>query len=114
MLSDPYGQEISVLNKGGQLPTSFSLRQNYPNPFNPETRISFSINGQETQSVELSVYNILGQKVSTLLSSNLAPGEYDVSWDGTSSSGEKQAYGIYFYTLTVGDRRDTRKMVLTK
>lgn len=114
VLSDPYGQEISVLNKGGQLPTSFSLRQNYPNPFNPETRISFSINGQETQSVELSVYNILGQKVSTLLSSNLAPGEYDVSWDGTSSSGEKQASGIYFYTLTVGDRRDTRKMVLTK
>jgi len=62
----------------------------------------------------LDVYNILGQKVTTLLDDNLAPGSYQVTWDGTSSSGEKQASGVYFYNIVVGESRETKKMVLAK
>ncbi|MFH1891048.1 MAG: cohesin domain-containing protein [Candidatus Zixiibacteriota bacterium] len=114
VLSDPSAQEIPVSRKTGQLPQTFSLEQNYPNPFNPETHISFSIDGQQAQSVRLDVYNILGQKVTTLLDDNLAPGSYQVTWDGTSSSGEKQASGVYFYNIVVGEGRETKKMVLAK
>jgi len=114
VLSDPSAQEIPVSRKTGQLPQTFSLEQNYPNPFNPETHISFSIDGQQVQSVRLDVYNILGQKVTTLLDDNLAPGSYQVTWDGTSSCGEKQASGVYFYNIVVGESRETKKMVLAK
>gem|GEM_PF-2808008 len=114
VLSNPYGQEIPVASKQGQLPSAFTLEQNYPNPFNPETSIRFSVNGNEVQSVRLVVYNILGQNIATLLNKDLAPGTYEASWDGTDSSGEKQASGIYFYSLIAGDSRETKKMVLTK
>ena len=114
VLSDPNGQEIPVAKSVTQLPATFQLSQNYPNPFNPETRISFSINGQGIQPVRLVVYNILGQKVATLLDKELAPGNYETTWDGTNSSGEKQASGVYFYSLSVGNSRETKKMVLAK
>jgi hypothetical protein len=114
VLSDPYGQEIPVARKQGQLPSAFTLEQNYPNPFNPETSIMFSVNGDAVQSVRLVVYNILGQNIATLLDKELAPGTYEASWDGTNSSGEKQASGVYFYSLIAGNSRETKKMVLAK
>jgi hypothetical protein len=114
VLSTPDGREIPVVEKSGLLPTVFELKQNYPNPFNPTTNISFAIGGGEAQPVKLVIYNVLGQTVSTLINSELTPGQYDVTWDGTSSDGESQASGVYFYSLQVGDRRDTKKMVLSK
>jgi hypothetical protein len=114
VLSDPYGQEIPVARKQGQLPSAFTLEQNYPNPFNPETNIRFSVNGDAVQNVRLVVYNILGQNIATLLEKDLAPGSYEASWDGTNSSGEKQASGVYFYSLIAGNSRETKKMVLAK
>jgi hypothetical protein len=114
VLSDPSGQEIEIETKQVQLPLSFSLQQNYPNPFNPSTNIRFSIDGTQILSVQVVIHNILGQRVATLLETELGPGDYEITWDGTGSSGEKQASGVYFYSLSVGERRETKKMVLSK
>jgi len=95
------------------LPTSFALRQNYPNPFNPTTIISFSL--PKRSDVELTIYNMLGQTIRTLLSQSMPAGEYSVTWDGKDKSGSSVASGVYLYRLRVGaEFSETRKMVLLK
>jgi hypothetical protein len=101
------------------LPSSFWLQQNYPNPFNPTTVIEFSIAPEQGSSagvrdVTLDVYNVLGQKVRTLLNGKLAVGPHRIEWDATSASGERVASGIYLYRLQVGAESQTRKMVFLK
>lgn len=94
------------------LPTEFSLAQNSPNPFNPTTDISFAI--PRKGQVRLEIYNLLGQRVRTLLDDNLMPGVHTVTFDGRNEDGQNIASGIYFYRLkAVGEIR-TRKMVLLK
>lgn len=86
---------------------SFSLKQNYPNPFNPETRIDFTL---DTKSeVNLTIYNMLGQEVATLVDEVKAAGNHKVTW-----SASDVASGVYFYRLTAGDLTLTKKMVLLK
>ncbi len=85
----------------------FTLEQNYPNPFNPSTTIDFSL--QKAAKVTLEVYNVLGQKVTTLVNNRLAAGQYSVIFDATNFSS-----GVYFYKLTSGDFSQTRKMMLLK
>jgi hypothetical protein len=114
VLSTPDAQRVPVVEKQVALPSTFRLAQNYPNPFNPSTHISFSIEGNTAQHVVLSIFNVLGQEIARLLESELVPGEYDVLWDGTSDDGRMQASGIYFYSLQVGEARETKKMVLSK
>jgi hypothetical protein len=75
---------------------------NFPNPFNPETTISFSIH--EVSNVELSIYNIKGQKIKTLAHEHYSKGEYSVDWDGEDASGEKVGSGVYFYKLRVNSK----------
>jgi hypothetical protein len=94
------------------LPTSFSLSQNYPNPFNPFTTIIFELPTQA--AIDLSVFNILGQEVTTLVAGELPAGRHTVEWDGTSISGDPVASGIYFYRLTANDYSDLKKMALLK
>jgi hypothetical protein len=89
------------------LPKSFHLSQNYPNPFNPTTSIKYSV--LSTQQINLTVYNILGQKVKTLVDEEKFPGEYTISFDGLNLSS-----GIYFYRLTAGQYSETKKMILQK
>ncbi len=101
------------------LPETFALEQNYPNPFNPTTTIAYSIgvdsDGAKTQDVRLDIFNILGQKVKTLVESPKAPGEYVVEWNGKNSNGSTVATGIYLYRLQVGaTKRDTKKMIFLK
>jgi parallel beta-helix repeat protein len=93
-------------------PDQFVLEQNYPNPFNPDTRIMISL--PEMAEVKLEIYNILGQKVATLLDNYLEAGEYNVRWDGRDSEGEPLPTGIYLYKLQAGDMRETKKMLLLK
>ena len=93
-------------------PVSFSLNQNYPNPFNATTEISF--NTAATGNVVLDVYNITGQKVKTLINSELASGTHSVIWDGTNDEGKVISSGVYFYHLQVADKSETRKMILLK
>ncbi|GAB4336367.1 MAG: hypothetical protein Kow0037_17550 [Calditrichia bacterium] len=94
------------------LPRSVQLAQNYPNPFNPETVIRFAL--PHAQKVELAVYNLLGQKVKTLVSGNVEAGMHEVKWDATNDWGARVGSGIYIYRLKTADRMITHKMVLLK
>lgn len=89
------------------VPANFELGQNYPNPFNPSTRIDFQL--AEKRNVSLKVYNLLGEAVATLVNENLAPGRYTYEF-----SANNLPSGLYFYTLSAGDFRETRKMMLLK
>jgi aminopeptidase N len=92
---------------------SFRLEQNYPNPFNPETKIKFSISSNHLSAaqvpVELKVYDSIGNEVVTLLDKEMAPGEYEITFNGTGL-----ASGVYLYKLIAGENIQSRKMVLMK
>jgi len=94
------------------MPGSFMLSQNYPNPFNMATTISYSLK-QEAQ-VDLSVYNSLGQKVVTLVNETRPAGVHSACWNGLTALGTEAASGVYFYRLTAGPIRESRKMLLIK
>jgi len=94
------------------LPTTFALGQNYPNPFNPTTEVAFDL--PTRTHVTLTVYNVLGQQVATLVNEQLAAGSYVADWDGRSAGGNAAASGIYFYRLQTGQFAETKKMVLLK
>jgi hypothetical protein len=94
------------------IPGVFSLEQNYPNPFNPVTRIEFTLD--KAMKINLSVYNVIGQKVKTLASGRLPIGNHVLEWDGTDESGGLVSSGIYFYRLTTDNYARTRKMMLMK
>ncbi|MEW5994689.1 MAG: FlgD immunoglobulin-like domain containing protein, partial [Candidatus Zixiibacteriota bacterium] len=118
MLSTPEAQAVRVEGIDPELPTTFILQQNYPNPFNPTTTIEFSLgyasDGSLTQHVKLDIFNILGQRVKTLVDDKLTPGNYQVEWDATNSGGRKVASGIYLYRLQVDRESESKKMMLLK
>lgn len=90
----------------------FELAQNYPNPFNAATRIDFSI--PERGDVYLAIYNLLGQRIATLVNKKMNAGSHSLTWNGTDDRGESVASGIYFYKLESKDRVQARKLVLMK
>ena len=91
-------------------PSDFVLGANYPNPFNPATTIPLSVpDGAET--VDVGIYNLLGQLVRQVWSGPLAAGEHRLTWDGRDEQGQLVASGAYLYQLRVGDQLRTRKMV---
>lgn len=94
------------------LPNEFNLAQNYPNPFNPETVIEYQLT--HAAAVELTVYNLMGRRVTTLVNQTQPAGSYRVSWDGTDLSGARVASGVYFYRLQAGGEDLAKKMVLLK
>jgi hypothetical protein len=97
----------------GQVPGYYVLRQNYPNPFNASTTIAFEL-PEEAVGASLAIYNVLGQKVATLLEEPLGPGRYQITWDGTAEAGHNVASGIYFYSLQAGNWRETKRMILIR
>jgi hypothetical protein len=103
---------VTSADDGQQLPMATSLAQNYPNPFNARTMISFNLS--EPGNVELSVYNIVGQKVATLVNGEYNAGSYNIAWDGTDSSGKVVSSGIYYYRLAANGETETMKMTLLK
>lgn len=94
------------------VPHRFSLSQNYPNPFNPDTKIDFSI--PRNSKVRLCIYNVMGQRIKTLMDETKTPGYYDVIWDGRNQKGEEVASGTYIYKLEADDFKQTKKMILLK
>jgi WD40 repeat protein len=94
------------------LPRKISLAQNYPNPFNPTTRIGFSL--PNPGNVRLEVFNNLGQTVRCLADSYFDAGYHSVTWDGRTDGGAEAASGMYYYRLTSGNHRISRKMTLLK
>ena len=89
------------------IPAEFRLHNNYPNPFNPETNIKFEIPGSSL--VIITIYDLLGNKITTLLNQHLSAGVYKVNWIATNL-----ASGIYFYRMESKDFIDTKRMVLLK
>ena len=83
---------------------------NYPNPFNPETTISFSI--PEESKVDLSIFNIKGQKIRSLLNDQITAGEYSIVWNGEDASGKKVSSGVYLYKLHINDKTELVKRCL--
>lgn len=94
-------------------PTEFSLSQNYPNPFNPNTLIEYVIardpDKSGKQSVTLKIYDILGIEIATLVNEEKSPGNYSVTFDGSTLTS-----GIYFYQLRANNFVETKKMILMK
>jgi uncharacterized delta-60 repeat protein len=93
-------------------PSEFSLFQNYPNPFNPATNIEFQLS--KSGQVKIEIFNILGQKVRTLVDQYLKAGYKLVDWDGKDNSGNDVSSGIYFFRLQAGEFAQTKKMVLLR
>ena len=107
-IMDWFGTVISVDDDEGIVtPLAFGLEQNYPNPFNPLTEINYSID--KAGQTKLVVYNLLGQKVVTLVDRYKLPGRFRVQWDASEF-----ASGVYFYRLTTGGNTKVRKMILLK
>jgi len=94
------------------LPTKFALMQNAPNPFNPTTNIAYDL--PAPAHVRLEIFNVLGQRVRTLVDNNQPAGSQSVIWDGNDNSGTSVASGIYFYRISAGDFNATKKMMMLK
>ena len=121
---NPKAWGIRILEAGGATgveakdmaiitPKDYTLEQNYPNPFNPTTNIKFSLPVKNT--ISLTVYDILGRKVRTLIASQIySKGSYKVTWDGTNDYGQKVSSGNYIYTLKYGNFQISKKMTLLK
>jgi flagellar hook assembly protein FlgD len=90
----------------------FSLQQNYPNPFTNKTTIDFNI-AQPTH-VSLSIYNLSGQKVKTLVDADYMPGAYHLQWHGRTEAGQTVPDGIYLYQLQTENGMLAKKMILKK
>ncbi len=94
------------------LPSSVELHQNYPNPFNPTTTLRFSV--VSAGHVRLDIYNVLGQRVKTLVDTYRPAGMHTVVWDGTTESGNRAASGVYLYRLRTDGTDASRKMLLLR
>jgi len=96
----------------GMLPVNFRLSQNYPNPFNPATSISYTL--PRKSNVELTIYNVIGQTVRTLIKNDEVAGNHTVTWDGCDNKGNSLSSGLYLYRLKTDDGTQTKKMSLLK
>jgi hypothetical protein len=99
-----YSNEINV---DVNAPAQYSLDQNYPNPFNPSTLIKYSV--AQDGFVNVSIFNLLGEKVATLVNSNMKAGSYELNFNASQLSS-----GVYFYSIEAGDFKAVRKMMLMK
>ena len=96
--------------RGTALPTDFSLGQNYPNPFNPSTVIPYQL--PTAGHVRLEVFNVLGQRLATLVDAERSAGAHTAQWDGTDASGRAVGAGVYIYRLSSGGMTESQRMVL--
>ncbi|RKY86512.1 hypothetical protein DRQ11_08325, partial [candidate division KSB1 bacterium] len=88
-------------------------KQNYPNPFNPITRISYDL--PKSSRITIEIYNILGQKVRTLVDNCFQPkGTHEISWNALDDRGQMAASGVYIYTIKANDFISSKKMLLLR
>jgi len=94
------------------MPNSFALRGNYPNPFNPSTKIAYSID--INSKVNVKIYSLLGEEITSLFSGDVNPGTHEVQWNGTDNAGVAVASGVYIYRVEANNQALTSKMMLLK
>jgi hypothetical protein len=107
-----HGVKTNVQPVSGVVPGEFQLGQNYPNPFNPTTTIEYKVPARA--NVEISIFNILGQKVATVVNDVHEAGSHRATWNGRDLSGKLAASGVYFYSLKSGSFEQVKKMMLMK
>jgi len=105
--------DVTVVDRENvAVPRDYALHQNYPNPFNPATVISFSL--PTGSHVKLDVYNIMGQKVMTVIDGYRPAGNHAVTWEGRGAGDEPVASGVYFYRIETSGFVNCKKMLLLK
>ncbi|MBN2413019.1 T9SS type A sorting domain-containing protein, partial [candidate division KSB1 bacterium] len=104
--------EGNAINKENEIPKEFSISQNYPNPFNPSTKIKYSL--PQNSQVNITIYNINGKVVETIINNFQMQGTYEINWQGTDNENHKVPSGIYFYRIEAGHFIEIRKMTLVK
>jgi hypothetical protein len=136
LLFNPIGDQINLRNFqisisdiaiGGKSSTdvkgitenskSFELINNYPNPFNPQTTIQYIIGNAKDNNeifVKMTIYNILGEEVKTLVTASQKPGQYSIVWNGTDNNNRKVTSGTYIYRITAGNNISSKVMLLLK
>lgn len=103
---------LSIDDNPGASPKVYRLAHNYPNPFNPSTTIKYQV--EERSHVDLSIYDLTGRKVMTLVDEEMSRGDYIVEWNGQNSAGHDVASGVYLYRLETADFSQAQKMVLLR
>ena len=88
------------------------MHPNYPNPFNPATRVAFDL--PAAARVSLTVFDVKGSRVATVLDERRSAGHHTVAWNGRDDAGRQVSSGVYFYQLRAGDFRATRRMLLMR
>jgi len=104
--------ERFVLNRKPVIPIDFALHQNFPNPFNPITTLRYDLPSDAL--VTLSIYDMLGRKVTQLVNTAQEAGFRLVQWNATDSMGKPVSAGVYLYQIQAGEFVETKKMVLLK
>jgi hypothetical protein len=118
-INDTLYGTITDVQSTSKTPTDFVLHQNYPNPFNPSTKIKFEIpkiDSRKSETVKLTVFDILGKEITTLINEEKVAGIHEVEFDARvpNGQGSKLASGVYFYRLQVGNYSEIKKMVWLK
>ncbi len=103
---------VTALEERNRLLVKFKLYPNYPNPFNPETVIRYQL--PSSSAVNLDIYNLMGQKIKTLVSAKQSTGSYQVKWDGKNHAGIPVASGVYLYRLKANAGVQSKKMILMR
>jgi hypothetical protein len=103
---------LSSHNRNETVPEVVKLYQNYPNPFNPTTQIRYDL--PEDANVNITIYDIMGRSIRSLVNSNQTAGYRSIQWNATNNLGEPVSAGMYIYTIQSGEFRQTKKMVLLK
>ena len=103
---------VSSVDEQTPVASGFILNQNYPNPFNPETNISYKLS--EGANISLTIYDMLGSEIKSLVSDYQPAGNYTVAWDGKDESGIIVPSGVYLYSLKTGTSVESKKMVLLR
>ena len=101
-----------AIEDGLTIPTEFALQQNYPNPFNPSTQIQFALPTNST--VSISIYDVMGREVRQLVNKEVSAGYHSTLWNATNDLGSPVAAGVYIYTISAGEYRAVKKMILLK
>ena len=103
---------VGVDNRSETLPQGFALEQNFPNPFNPFTTLRYDL--PENALVNITIYDMMGRVVKTMVNSQQNAGFKSVRWNATNDKGSPVSAGLYLYTIQAGEFRKTKKMVLLK
>ena len=106
------GQNNVSLSEARSLPNQFKIHPNYPNPFNPFTTLRYDL--PEEAFVSITIYDMLGNEVKNLVSTNQSPGFKSIQWNSTNNQGEPVSAGVYLYSIEAGNFRQTKKMIFLK